>query len=88
MKRLSLLALLVPFAVMACAVGTNPSDSGETARDDASESSNISQTEDALKVKLDDSKYCLPGEVVHCTLGPPPVCTCVAKPVLINAVAW
>lgn len=21
--------------------------------------------------------FCLPGEVVHCTLGPPPVCTCV-----------
>jgi hypothetical protein len=21
--------------------------------------------------------FCLPGEVKHCTLGPPPVCTCI-----------
>ncbi|MBX3193274.1 MAG: hypothetical protein KF819_40195 [Labilithrix sp.] len=63
------LMLLVPFALAACAVDPTPeSDVVE----------NVDQAESELK-KLDDSTFCLPGEEVKCTLGPPPVCKCVPK---------
>jgi hypothetical protein len=30
-----------------------------------------------MRINPTPSPYCLPGEVKHCTLGPPPVCTCI-----------
>lgn len=64
MKRLLVFAL--PFAVFACAAESAPPEPEE----------HVSEAKSEL-YSLDSSKYCLPGEVVHCTLGPPPVCTCV-----------
>lgn len=93
MKCLLLTALLVPLALVGCAADPMPPEgdesaaAGTTEEADAAEKVGTAQSE--LRFGLDDSKYCLPGEVVKCDLGPPPKCRCVAKttttPVLV---AW
>jgi hypothetical protein len=65
MKRSLLLALLGSLSLFACAADSTPDEPTEK----------VSEAKSDLAV-LDSSKYCLPGEVVKCTLGPPPVCHC------------
>lgn len=83
MKR-SLLTFVVSLALAACAVDPTV-DEGAERGPAQSETENTAQTQSELRMALDDSKYCLPGEEVRCTLGPPPVCKCVSKtpPILL-----
>lgn len=94
MKSLLLAAFLVPLALVGCAADPMPPEGDESAASATSEGANadenVGTTQSELRFGLDDSKYCLPGEVVKCELGPPPKCRCVAKtttttPVLV---AW
>lgn len=78
--------LFVSLSLVACAV--EPDDATTPPAEEAEPTAQV-QSELRPVRGLDDTKYCLPGEEVKCTLGPPPVCKCVAKkvdpPILI---AW
>ncbi|HEU4411971.1 MAG TPA: hypothetical protein VFS43_42410 [Polyangiaceae bacterium] len=68
MNRLFLSALLLPLALVGCAADAAP-DEG----DDAS----VEPTKGAeADVSAQAAPFCLPGEKLVCTLGPPPVCSC------------
>ena len=83
MKRL-LVSLFVPLALAACAVDPSTPDPGEgPGTENAIENVTDEVGDVQSELRLDDSKYCLPGETVKCTLGPPPVCRCVPKPPVV-----
>lgn len=73
MKHSLSIAVLVGLALVGCAVDPTAPDPDEGAGASTEE---VGTTTSELRA-LDPSKYCLPGEVVKCTLGPPPVCRCV-----------
>ncbi len=79
--KCSLLMSLVPLVLIGCAADPMPTDSDESVPALSEVNANEADPQARVGRALDDSKYCLPGEVVHCTLGPPPVCSCVPKPV-------
>ncbi len=82
MHRSSFLAVLLPFALLACAVETAPEDKEDTAAakvadsktETKGETAEASQSSAIQKDPL--PPFCLPGEKRVCTLGPPPVCHC------------
>jgi hypothetical protein len=69
MKRLLFAALSLPLTLIGCATETTPPDGDEGA--------------EVVKTKESESEpsvarvpFCLAGEVLVCTLGPPSVCHC------------
>ena len=78
MKSLLLSMLLLASALTGCAATTAPGEPEEESAPAAEEHVDSSRSE--LR-RLDNGKYCLPGEVVHCSLFPV-VCTCVPAPVV------
>lgn len=64
-----LAALAIPFSLAACAAETNEQPSEEAAPEKTQE------TTEAIG-KVGGGSFCLPGEKLVCTLGPPPVCHC------------
>jgi len=80
MKSFLLSALLLASSLTGCAAATAP-DEPEVESAPAAEE-NVASASSELKGKgIDHGKYCLPGEVVHCSLFPV-VCTCVPAPVV------
>jgi len=72
MNKLVYVALFLPFSLLACAAET-------TTTPDESEGAAVPPpVNEATTVKPEMSRvpFCLPGEKVVCTLGPPPVCHC------------
>ncbi len=76
-------ALVALFTVVGCAAGSEP-DADEEA---------VEQTDRNASALVNNpipspTPFCLPGEVRKCTLGPPPVCSCVPLvPPVLKAVA-
>ncbi len=69
MHRLVIAALILPLAHLGCAAeATMPPDEGENVA--------AERTEEGQEIKALRGTFCLPGEKVSCTLGPPPVCHC------------
>jgi|GEM_PF-6634422 len=95
MKKLQGVHLLVSLAALlvgaGCAVAPDSSGDesggGDTATVEPGEEA-VSETASAYSVVPTRPPFCLPGEVVRCTLGPPPVCRCVSTtpPVLDPAI--
>ena len=73
MTKITLLTALVALlTVVGCA-----------AEPDVDVGEEVGENESALTTKA-PTPFCLPGEVVKCTLGPPPVCRCVpVKPPIV-----
>jgi hypothetical protein len=70
MNRILLIAASA-LALVACVAESEPEPKKE----------NVEEAKSELAVSFDDSKYCLPDEVVKCSPPPaPPVCKCVPKP--------
>ena len=73
MKRSLCAALLLSLGLFACAADPAPGS-------EADETMEVQIAEEAETESLPSAKrtpFCLPGEKVSCTLGPPPVCRCV-----------
>lgn len=93
MKRSMFAALLFPLAIAGCSADATSDSSGEPggAADDQAAAAPAPvegvATQRAAGGALDPSKYCLPGETVKCTLGPPPVCSCVPATTTTTATA-
>jgi hypothetical protein len=69
MKRLFFAAFLLPFALIGCADDATPEE-GEGVAVEQPKAAEPELTPQAKPI-------CLPGEKLSCTLGPPPVCSCV-----------
>jgi hypothetical protein len=72
MNKLVYVALCLPLSLLACAAETTTPEEGEGVV--------APPVNEATTVKPEASRgtFCLPGEKVVCTLGPPPVCHCEA----------
>ncbi|MDB4945789.1 MAG: hypothetical protein JWP97_5323 [Labilithrix sp.] len=71
MKRPMSIALLFPILMAACAADTEP---------DEVQTEITNQGVDPAQASKPKTPLCLDGEVLSCTLGPPPVCSCKVKP--------
>ena len=73
MNKLVYVALCLPLTLLACAAETTTPEEGENTV--APPPINEATT---VKPEATRVSFCLPGEKVVCTLGPPPVCHCEA----------
>lgn len=99
MKRSMFAALLFPLVIAGCAADASstedPDDQASLAVPAAAPAPAVDEHVDTQAYSLmtstttsGSSTYCLPGETVKCTLGPPPVCTCVPATTTKLYYAW